>query len=292
MQKKVFITGGTGFLGRAVVELLAKTGGYYLMVLTRKKIKSNDNNIKFVIGDILEKNSFQRYTREADIILHMAAISIGDDKTIWNVNVNGTKNIIELCKNKKLIFISSENVLYNNQSIYGESKKICENLVKNIKDHLILRITVAYGKHDKARLGRIINWCRDWPVIFIPGNGKSLMQPIFVNDVAGFILNAIEKDKKGTFLLAGNSMISLNEFINQVGLILNKKIIMVHIPLFLLFPLVKINEILLKNPFVRWSQLRNLNTKRVYNIIKTIEEFDYTPHTIKESFQRILLDDE
>lgn len=288
MKKKIFITGGTGFIGREVVRIFEQTGRYKLIILTRKALNSDDKNIEFVIGNILDLNSFKNHVNCSDIVIHMAGVSIGKDGNIWKVNVEGTKNIIELCKDKKLIFISSENVLYSEQSAYGKSKKICETLVRNINDHLILRVTVAYGKHDNARLGRVINWCKNRSVIFIPGNGKSLMQPIFVNDVARFILNAVEKDKKGTFLLAGSSRVSLNEFINHVGLILNKKIIKIHVPLFLLFPLVKINETLLENPFVRWSQLRNLNTDRAYNINKTIEEFGYTPLTTQEGLLRTL----
>ena len=289
-MKKIFVTGGTGFLGKEIVKKLAQIKDYKLTVLTRRNIVSSNKNIQFVDGDILDKKSFEKYIVESDIILHIAGIGSGSRNMIWKTNVDGTKNVLDLSSGKKFILISSETVLYKNQGVYGESKNACEELVKKSNNHLILRVTVAYGKHDNSRLGRIIGLCKRYPLVIIPGNGKNLMQPIYIEDVATFILSAIKKDKNGIFILAGKSEISMNEFVEHVGDILDKKIIKIHIPLFLVYPLVKINEIFLTNPVVRWSQIRNLNTNRVYNIEDTIKELNHSPLTVHEGLLKTLRD--
>jgi len=289
-MKKIFVTGGTGFLGKEIVKKLAQIKDYKLTVLTRRNIVSSNKNIQFVDGDILDKKSFEKYIVESDIILHIAGIGSGSRNMIWKTNVDGTKNVLDLSSGKKFILISSETVLYKNQGVYGESKKACEELVKKSNNHLILRITVAYGKQDNGRLGRIIELCKRYPLIIIPGNGKSLMQPIYIEDVATFILSAIKEDKEGAFILAGKSKISMNEFVEHVEDILDKKIIKMHIPLFLVYPLVKINEIFLTNPVVRWSQIKNLNTNRVYNLEDTIKELNHLPLTVHEGLLKTLRD--
>lgn len=287
-MKKIFVTGGSGFIGKEVVRVLADTNKYELIVLTRKVLHTHLKRVESVKGDILDKDSFRKYIDKSDIILHIAGIVVGSEEDIRKVNIEGTKNIIEIGQKKKLIFISSENVLYNNQSMYGESKKVCEKLVQKVKDSLILRISAVYGKYEKKNLGKIINWCKKFPFIFIPGNGKSLMQPIFVNDVAMFITNAIKKNKKGIFIIAGPSKISLNEFIDLIAKILNKKIVKIHLSLALIYPFIKINEILLRKPLIKWSQVINLNTNRIYNMSKTIQKLGHSPVSVEEGLSKIL----
>lgn len=283
-MKRIFITGGTGFLGQEVVRLLSKQ--YKLKVLTRKNV--NSKNVEYVKGDILDKESFRKYVEEADIIIHIAGLSSGNSRKIWKTNVEGTKNILNLVGNKKFIFISSETVLYKNQGVYGESKRVCEKLVRKVKNHLILRVALAYGKKDKNRLGKIIEICKNNSFIILPGNGKSLMQPIYTEDIAQYIFNGIKKNSKGTYILAGKSKISMNNFIDILGNILDKKIIKIHIPLFLVYPFVKLNEILLRNPLIRWSQIKNLNTNRTYDIEDIIKELKHTPLDIEKGLIKII----
>ena len=288
MKKKIFITGGTGFIGRKVVSIFAQTGKYELIILTRQDIFSDNESVRFVKGDILDKNSFQTHIKDSEIVLHIAGLSTGNEERIKKINVEGTRNVVDLSFGKRFIFISTENVLYSDQGAYGESKKVCERLVEKIENHLILRVSVVYGKGDKTRLGSVINWCKRWPIIFIPGNGNGLIQPIFVSDVAGFILKALDKKKEGTFVLAGPTRVSINDFIKQTGELLGKRIFIVHLPLFPIYSFVKFIEVLFKNPFIRGYQLKNLNSKRVYEVNEIFKEFEYFPINLNDGLKKTL----
>ena len=288
MKKKIFITGGTGFIGRKVVSIFAQTGKYELIILTRQDIFSDNESVRFVKGDILDKNSFQTHIKDSEIVLHIAGLSTGNEERIKKINVEGTRNVVDLSFGKRFIFISTENVLYSDQGAYGESKKVCERLVEKIENHLILRVSVVYGKGDKTRLGSVINWCKKWPIIFIPGNGNGLIQPIFVSDVAGFILKALDKKKEGTFVLAGPTRVSINDFIKQTGELLGKRIFIVHLPLFPIYSFVKFIEVLFKNPFIRGYQLKNLNSKRVYEVNEIFKEFEYFPINLNDGLKKTL----
>jgi len=286
MSKKIFITGGSGFLGEKVVSQIVKKTSYDLIVLSRRATNSKERRIKFVKGDLLDKNSYEEYIKSADMVIHIAGKFNGNKKELMEVNIQGTKNIVDLCKNKKLIFISSENILFD-KSVYAESKRKAEEFVKATDKYIILRPTIIYGQNDRRNLGKFINWCKHWPIIFIPGNGKGLMRPIFVKDVASYIVNSIGYNKNAIFMLGGGTIISIDNFVDEIGNILKKRIIKFHVPLFMMFPFVKLNE-LLKNPIVTWNQLKNINTERLFNIDKTIKELNHNPITIKEGLQEIL----
>ena len=280
-MKSIFITGGTGFIGKSVVEKLKNK--YNLTVLTRQEIKSD--KINYVQGDILDKELLKNLIENSDIILHIAGLVTGKSKDIKQVNLQGTKNIASLAKNKKVIFISSENTLHNKQGVYGNTKKQAELIISQLKNHLILRPSAVFGKGEIKNLGKIVDICKNKSYIFIPGSGKNIFQPIYVEDLAQFIFNSIEKT--GSYTLAGNDQLTLNHFINLSAKILNKKIKKIHIPLFIIRPIVFLLQ-LLPNPVIRLSQINNLNTNRVYNIEKTIKELKHQPLPIQKALELTL----
>ena len=99
--------------------------------------------------------------------------------------------------------------------------------------------------------------------------------------MAHFIKNGIDKKIEGAYVIAGTSRISLNEFIDMVARFLGKRIIKFHIPIWLVCPYAKVRELFPNTP-IKWSQIRNLNTTRVYNIEMTVRDFGYVPRSIED----------
>ena len=77
MKKNIFITGATGFLGVRLVEFLSKNKNLVLFCLIRDKKKKlllpNKSNVKFVYGDINNKNLHLLVPKKIDTIFHLAA---------------------------------------------------------------------------------------------------------------------------------------------------------------------------------------------------------------------------
>jgi len=286
-RQRVLVTGGTGFVGRVLVEKLPRN--YKVRIFARKKL--NIKNTEVFVGNLLDENDIKKSLENTDIVVHLAAIIIGDENEVYSFNVKSTEllvNVASKAKVKKFIFLSSENVMWQNQSAYGESKKKCEEIIKSFNNHLILRSTAIYGKGSNIILGKILNYVRKSRIILIPGNGKNLIHPIFVDDVAHYIINGIKHDIKGTYIIAGSSKITFDEFIDAASGILKVKRIKIHTPLWIVLPIVAIIGKIFKNPPIKLSQIKNLNTSRIYDISKTIRGLKHIPVGIGEGLKKTL----
>ena len=286
-NKKILVTGGTGFIGKVVVSKLSKF--CKVRIFARKKIQNKAAEV--YVGDILRIGDLQTAMDNIDCIVHLAALMQGNEKDIYAFNVNSTKVLVDMAVKKKIrkfIFLSSENAMWPEQNAYGESKKKCEELVKQFPNYLILRSTAVYGKGSKVILGKILNYVKHGKFLLIPGDGKSLMQPIYVEDVSRYILNGIKYDIKGTYVIAGKSKISFNEFIDTASRVLKSKKIKVHVPLWLAYIMVFALELFLKSPPIKLSQLKNLNTDRIYKLDSTVKDFKYEPIALEDGIKMAL----
>ncbi len=250
----ILVTGADGFIGSFLIKRL--------------------KDYKIFKGDIRDKSNVDKQVKISSIIIHLAALIDGNSKNMFDVNVNGTKNIVEAAKKykiKKIIFMSTESISYKTH--YTEQKKKSEDIVKTFDNYIILRATTVYGKGDKKSLGKIIDFIKKSPIFPLFGDGK--MQPIYVKDVVQYIINSLKYDVKGTYLIAGNSKISFRDFVKLVAKNLKKKIIILHIP-FCIY-LAKIYEKLAKKPVITSSQIHHMNMNRTYNIDKSIKDLKHNP---------------
>ncbi len=113
---KYLITGGAGYLGSVVVHELARRGYQPITVLALPNENiSNllDLKIEIVRGDILDYEFLEQLIEKDDVVFHMAGIiniSSKSDDLIRKVNVEGCRNIVDVCikkQVKRLIYTSS-----------------------------------------------------------------------------------------------------------------------------------------------------------------------------------------
>lgn len=143
-MSKILVTGGNGFVGKRLVNYLIKRKNE-VYVLDWFVNKTCTSYINFIKEDIRSKNLD---LHDYDIIYHLASVLHPIDKNLqesaWDINVNGTRNILEkLNKNQHIIFSSSSHVydLTKNEkhredeklkpwNFYGLTKMIGENMIE------------------------------------------------------------------------------------------------------------------------------------------------------------------
>ena len=118
MQQKIFVTGGTGFLGSYLLRYLVKQGYTNIQALKRSTSKMNlvkpiEHQIKWVEGDVLDLPFLEMVMEGMDQVYHCAAIISFDPKEatkMLQINEQGTENVVNTClfhSIKKLVHISS-----------------------------------------------------------------------------------------------------------------------------------------------------------------------------------------
>lgn len=128
-DKRIFITGGAGFIGSTIAKNLLKYNKITIFDNFQRKSKvfeniKNHNNLKLIIGDILNFDSLSESIKDSQIIIHCAAIAgvdsvIESPTTTMRVNVIGTYNLLE-ASNK--IGASVEKVIvFSTSEVFGSS---------------------------------------------------------------------------------------------------------------------------------------------------------------------------
>ena len=186
MIKKIIITGGLGYIGTELCKIYSGVSWHHkIVVIDNRFISERVNqirnwNMKFVQGDVLDKEVVNKYCKDADIIHHLAGITdvprtksestLEKDKKIKSVGENGTQNILEAMSDKcKIIFPSTHVVFEGIDKVkndikedeltkpilsYSSSKAINEKQLKDSgKNYIILRLGSVYGySTDTARI--------------------------------------------------------------------------------------------------------------------------------------------
>lgn len=131
---KAFVTGGTGFIGGALVKKLMDSG-YDVMCLVRSGsdfTKLKELGAKIVVGDIRRRDSMAHPISQCDVVFHLAAwyeFGVWNTRKMFETNVVGTCNVLELAleNKKKVVYCSTAGILgYSENSPKNESSKRSE----------------------------------------------------------------------------------------------------------------------------------------------------------------------
>ena len=208
---KIIILGSNGFLATKITNTLD------IIPITKQQldITKNLNLIKSI---------------NPDIIIHPAGIT-NVDKCELNkplakkTNIKATKNLTDLCKklNIKLIYFSTDFIFNGKKgdyketdkpdpiNYYGYTKLKAENIVKTLKNHLILRVAILYGHNGNNSERSFTNWLynqlkKDKKIKIVD---DQIGTPTLIDDIAKAIPKLI--NKTGTYHLAGSQKLSRYE---------------------------------------------------------------------------------
>jgi nucleoside-diphosphate-sugar epimerase len=223
----VLVTGAAGRIGRHLVPALLRSRDEVRVLVKDKMVK--DENVEVFYGDLLNKESIEKAVKGVDVIFHLAAIvDYSAPKNImFNTNVVGTKNLLEVSKGKKFIYLSSTAVMGNKfrelplneqtpcnpSNFYGKTKLEAEKLVKEAGG-IIIRSTDVFGPGFKEGYEYILSglYNGELPII---GDGKNFIQWIHVKDLVQALVLAKDMGKPGqVYIVAGKEIKTLKELWN------------------------------------------------------------------------------
>jgi len=285
---KILITGATGFVGQALLRRL-KTEDVSVTCLVRKssawrKVKEEYPEAHFIFCDLADIDSVTNLNVEADSIIHCAVVHDScNPENVYHTNMAAVQGLLALAEKSAIdsfLLMGSIEATHQTADPYARSKREAEDLLRKsgIK-YAILRSTLIYGEIDHLRpLSRFLIKIKNSRFIPVIGNGKNIMQPVYVGDVANCIWLILQKGmKRHEYDIGGRSVLPCNELLNILSCFLSKKTFNVHIPLFLLMPALAVFELLRPNSKINRNKVRMFFRDQACDIGPLIDGLGYTP---------------
>lgn len=194
----IAVTGGTGFVGRALLETAAKTG-HAIRALTRRE-QPETPGIEWVSGDLEDRSALSRLVDGAEAVIHVAGVVNAPDQAGFQQgNVEGTMRLVEQSLAEgmpRLVFVSSLSAREPQLSDYGESKRKAEKLVMaSGLDWTIVRPPAIFGPHDREMF-EMFKVARYGVLPMPPEGGRASV--IHVHDLARLLVALIPGSEEVT----------------------------------------------------------------------------------------------
>jgi nucleoside-diphosphate-sugar epimerase len=181
------LTGGTGFVGQAVLEEAARCG-MQVRALARRPMPDMPG-VDWVQGDLDDRRALAALMRDAEAVLHVAGVvNTPDPEEFTRANVAGTLSMLEAALAAgvpRFIFVSSLSAREPDLSAYGASKARAEHIVKaSGLDWTIVRPPTIYGPRDKDVFE--IFRAAKYGIVPVPAGGRASI--VHVEDLARLLL--------------------------------------------------------------------------------------------------------
>ncbi len=297
----LFVTGITGFIGKYLIKRLL-SDGHKLTCFVKDDDAAGisflkDFDVEVIHGDIRDAKSvraaFDKCTG-IQAVIHLAAIikpGPGGDKEFIDVNVNGTTYVVQECEKrgiKRLVFYSTDFVIYDYHNIYGDSKADAEKVLKASRlDYTILRPTPVYGPGDDKNFNTLFDLIKKYPVV---PSVSCIMQPVHVKDVVEATLAVLNNKKtyRKEYNLAGGSKVSFSQIVRILSDEMGRKNFIIPVPNFLMRTAVRTYERIAPHPVVRDYQISKWMINKELSIEDNRNDFGYDPVEFEQGMRETM----
>jgi uncharacterized protein YbjT (DUF2867 family) len=247
----VFVAGGTGFIGSHFLRILKDSGRDAKCLVHSPAKGSVCTSMGFTTstGDITERDSIRGAFGGVDTVVHLVGIIEERGKqTFLKVHFQGTVNLVEeasLAGVKRFVYVSAIGADLDSRFAYHRTKAQAEETVKASGiPYTILRSSLVIGPGG-GFVGKMLDLMNaPGPFIPVPGSGETKFQPIFVEDLARCILRAMDNPRAAgrTYEVGGPEHLSYDELLMILADVLGHKKSLLHIPMGLMMPIVRVFE--------------------------------------------------
>ena len=262
---KILVTGANGFVGRALVEKLAKTNDVIALVRNTLDTKKHIDNLQVLVSDLDNSASYESSIKGVDVVVHCAArVHIMDDlssdteELYHKANVRNTDELLSACIQngvKRFIFLSTIKVNGeetgktgfqssdepNPSEPYACSKLLAEQLIQKKClhediDFTVIRPPLVYGPGVKANFKSLINIVlKRYPLPFrsITNNLRSM---VFVENLVNLIEVCTYNPHASNqvFLVSDDEAISFGQLVDEMASAADKKSLSFPMPISLI----------------------------------------------------------
>ncbi len=292
-QRVITIVGGTGFLGKYVVQRLARAG-FRLRVVSRNPVRTTDlktsgqvGQIALIAGDITNPETYASAIQGSYAVINLVGIMCERGKQNFSgVHSVGAEKLAIAAKAagvSRFIQVSALGVEHELGSSYARSKFLGERaVILAFPEATILRPSVMFGPEDNF-FNKFAKMASISPALPIIGGGQTLFQPVYVDDVACAIETCLSKpETKGhTYELGGPQVYTMKQLIEYILLLTGRSRCVTSIPFGIASCLGGIGEWMPTPPLTR-DQVKLLRYNNTVNPdLKSFSQLEITPTAVE-----------
>lgn len=188
----ILVTGGTGFIGRALVRHLADAG-YQVRILLRASPESpnlpHSVPVEVAVSGLNDLRGLRAAMVGVDTVYHLAGAEWGGAyASLMETDIQGTQSVVAAAADaqvKRIFFVSHLGADRASAYPVFKAKAIAEEYIRRSGiDYTILRTAIVFGRNDGFTTGLAQLLMSIPRFFFVPGDGESLLQPLWVEDLA------------------------------------------------------------------------------------------------------------
>lgn len=235
----IVVTGGSGFVGKALIERLAQQGEPVRVLSARREraFAALGANVELFQGSLYDAESLYRAMIGAHTVFHLASAQWwGRKRDLEQIDVRGTQNVIAAARSARigrLVVLSHLGAAPSSAFTLLRVKGQVEEMVRTSGlAYTIFRSGVVFGQGDTFING-IAQLLRANPLIFLqPGQGESLLHPLYIGDLIEALVRSMEHldTVDQTLSVGGPEYMTFNEIVRTVMRVTNAPRLIVPVP--------------------------------------------------------------
>lgn len=241
---RILVAGGTGFIGREVVDRLLETGDDTVAVTSRDPGARSGlwgGRVEMVQAFAGDRVSLGKAFTRADVVIQAIQFpnhpveDPSKGRTYMEVDGKGTQVAAEVAKKlgvRRFVYLSGAGAGQGRPQSWFKAKDMAEAAIRESgMEYVFLRPSWIYGPRDRS-MNRFVAFCRYLPVVPVIGDGKTPVYPIYVEDVARCVVEAARREdaKDKALELGGPERLTMDEIIRRIQDVLGKRRPLLHHP--------------------------------------------------------------
>jgi uncharacterized protein YbjT (DUF2867 family) len=222
----ILVTGGTGFIGRTLIRQLVSMGRSVRTLLRPSQTTPNlpaGIPVEVAVCGLTDERSLRAAMKDVEIVFHLAGTErAGSRANLNDVDIAGTQSVVKISSEanvKRIYYLSHLGVDRASAFPLLKTKAIAESFItRSSIPYTIVRSALAYGPGDQFTTS-LVKLLKISPgFVLMPGNGRALLQPIWVEDLVTCLTSTLVDDSTESHLysVGGIEYISFHTILEEI----------------------------------------------------------------------------
>ncbi len=260
--RTVVITGAFSYTGKYATRLLLSRG-YKIRTLTYHPERANPfgDKVQVFPYNFGDPDQLMQSLVGASTLINTYWVRFPRGAANFESAVQNTRTLIRAAKSagvQRIVHVSIANPSVESKlGYYGGKAQLEQAVIESGLSYTILRPTVIFGLED-ILINNIAWFVRRFPVFGIPGDGHYGIRPIYVEDMARLIADAVERNESAVLDAVGPETHTFEELVRQIGAQLCRRTRLVHLPMVVTYATTRLAGLLVGDVVLTWEEYKGL----------------------------------